>query len=165
MSSKLKIFTGVAIAALFIAIYFYTQVDWEVRTIRKNFSELVELVEKDGPVSSFEAIARSRQLTAVFTKDARVEYLAGRSLPRGRDEMGRAFLAVWAKVDTVKISVLRHDVELSDSALEASSRVSVNCTVVIEGNDRMRDAVEYRIYWQKVGGDWLIGEIVAVNRM
>jgi hypothetical protein len=163
MSAKLKTISIVSAIIVFVCGYFYTQVDWEARAIRKQFSELVDLVEKEGAVSTFEALARSRQLPNYFTEDAMVEYLAGRSFPKGTDGMGRAFLAAWSQLDSAAVSILRHEVEINENYPEAKSRVSANCRVVFEGRDQMRDTVQYQIYWRKVEGDWLIRQIVATG--
>lgn len=163
MSTRLKTSAIVFGVLLLLCGYFYFQVDWEVRAIRKQLKQVAELVEKEGSVSTFESLARSRQLSNCFTEYAKVEYLAGRAFAGGPDELGRAFLAVWNQVDSASIAILRHEVELSEHHPEAKSRVTVNARVILAGNDAMRDSVQYQIYWRKLDGDWLIHEVVTVG--
>ena len=148
---------------LFVCGYFYFQVDWEARAVRKQLSQVAELIEKDGAVSTFEALGRSRRLTGYFTTDAAIEYLAGRSLPRGSDAMGSAFLSVWGNVDQASVRLIKHEVAINDRGTEADSRVLASCSVVLAGAEQMGDTVQYRIYWRKIDGDWLIREVVAVG--
>lgn len=55
-----------------LGAYFFFQVDWEARAIRKQFQALTELLEKDGPVSTFDALSRSRRLAGFFTNPASI---------------------------------------------------------------------------------------------
>ncbi|WPJ96793.1 hypothetical protein SH580_03625 [Coraliomargarita algicola] len=157
--------TSAILAALLLLVcgYFYLQVDWEARAIRQQLKQVVDLVEKDGAVSTLEAMGRSRQLTAVLTSDAKIEYLTGRSFPKGADALGRAFLAAWSQVNTANVSILKHEVDISENYPEAKSRVTANCRVLLDGQEVLRDTVRYQIYWKKQEGDWLIREVVALG--
>ncbi len=149
------------VVVLVIVGYFYTQVDWEARAVRKQFSELVELVEKDGAVSKFEALGRSRKLTTFFTDDASVVYYRARSLPRDTDAMAGAFLSVWGQLERASVTVLRHEVLIDES--EAESQVTARCSVIMDGSEQVGDTLEYHIDWRKVDGDWRIWNVQPIN--
>ena len=136
-------------------------VDWDSRAVKKRFDSLAELVEKDGPVSSIEALGRGRKLVQYFSEGAFVEYYPGRELPRNMDAMGVAFVSVWQRIDEASITVVRHKVDLADSKESAESLLSARCSVILDGSERMGDTLRYRIYWIKRDGDWLIERMVV----
>lgn len=146
-----------------IAGYFYTQVDWEARAVRKQLSQLVELVEKDGAVSKFEALGRARKLPDFFTDNPSIEYYPDRRLPKDTDAMSGAFLSVWGQIDTASVRVTRHEVEIDGDEPCAMSNVVARSSVIIDGSEKMGDTLKYRIYWTKVGGDWRIKEVLALG--
>ena len=77
--------------------------------------------------------------------------------------MGSAFLSVWGNVDQASVRLIKHEVAINDRGTEADSRVLASCSVVLAGAEQMGDTVQYRIYWRKIDGDWLIREVVAVG--
>ncbi|TVP80880.1 MAG: hypothetical protein EA353_02725 [Puniceicoccaceae bacterium] len=163
MLQNLKTPAIVVVVIAVIVGYFYSQVDWESRAIRKQFQALTEVVEKDGPVSTFEALSRSRRLSGFFTEPVSVEYFRGRFLPRDLDAMGAGFLAAWGQVDAASVNVVRHELELQAGGQEARSLVTLRCRVVVGGRDQMRDTLKYQITWQKVEGTWRIQRIFPVD--
>jgi hypothetical protein len=146
-----------------IAGYFYTQVDWESRAVRKQLSQLVELVEKDGAVSKFEALGRARKLPDFFTDNPSIEYYPDRRLPKDTDAMSGAFLSVWGQIDTASVRVTRHEVEIDEDEPRAVSNVVARSSVIIDGSEKMGDTLKYRIYWTKVESDWRIKEVLALG--
>jgi hypothetical protein len=148
---------------LLAVAYFYTQVDWDARAVRKSLNELIELVEKDGPVSKFEALGRSHKLPSYFAENARVEYFPSRRLPADSAAMRGAFLSVWGDIETASVRVLRHDVQIDDGKMTAESQVLMRSSVMMNGADKMGDTLEYRIYWIKIEGDWRIREVIALG--
>jgi hypothetical protein len=164
MSAKIK--TALSIFILFVLVggYFYTQVDWEARAIRRQLSRLTDLVEKDGPVSTFEALGRSRKLPGFFTQDALIEYLPRRSLPPGNDAISGAFLSLWNDVETASIAIRRHEVEVFEKHVDAESRATVRASVILNGREQMGDTMKYRISWRYVEGDWRIQSVVALGQ-
>ncbi len=159
MNSKVPV---IAIAAvLLIAGYFYTVVDWNARAVRKQLDALAELVEKDGPVSTFDSVGRSRKLPGFFADNPSVEYFPGRRLPKDLDAMSGAFLSVWGEIDTASVRISRHEVEVNDE--RAESMITARCSVVIDGSEKMGDVLDYRINWAKIEGDWLIRSVVALS--
>jgi len=159
MNKKIGVVLG--LAAL-LGLYLYFQVDWDARAIRSEFKQLVDVVEKDGPVSSFEALGRSRKLVGHFAPKASVEYFPGRGLPKDLDGMGAAFLSVWTQIETASVSVQRHEVEIDPRGMEAESMVQAKCSVIFEGAERMGDTLKYRIYWVKIDGDWKIRTVLPL---
>ena len=157
-----KLVSGFVIVSLIIG-YFYLQVDWNARAIRKQFSQLIELVEKEGAVSKFESVGRSRKLPGFFTDNASIEYFPNRRLPKDRDAMSGAFLSVWGQIDTASVSVLRHAVDIDEDALRCESNVVVRSSVIMNGSEKMGDTLKYRIYWRKIGNDWRIEEVIALD--
>jgi len=158
MTSKYKIILSVLGVVLG---YLYTQIDWESRAVRNQLNGLINLVEKDGAVSTFEAVGRSRKLTNFFAEDASVEYFPGRRLPKDLDAMSGAFLSVWGNIDKANVRVTRHEVEVDES--EAESLVTASCSVIFEGSEQMGDTIKYRINWIQVDGDWLITSVIALG--
>lgn len=149
-----------AVVAL-IAGYFYTQVDWDARAIRKQLNELADLVEKDGPTSTFDSVGRSRKLVAHFAESPSVEFIPGRRLPKNLDSMSGAFLSVWGEIDKASVRISRHEVEINED--RAESTVTAKCSVIVSGSDRMGDSLDYRISWIRVDGEWLIQSVVALG--
>lgn len=130
--------------------------------IRGQLDKLVEVVEKDAPVSTFEALSRSRKLTKIFAKKTHIEYYQARQLSGDSDAIASAFLSVWGQIDKVSIRVIRHTVEVAASGREAESIFKATCNVVMNGSEKMGDTREYRVNWIKVEGDWLIEQIVPI---
>lgn len=151
----------VALLAL-VAGYFYTQVDWDARAVRKQFDALIELVEKDGPTSTLEALGRSRKVMEHFAPRASVEYFPGRHLPKDLDAMGGAFVSVWGKLDKASVRVTRHDVKVDENDSEAESMVTASCSVILNGSEQMGDTIKYRIGWDRIEGKWRIKSVVAL---
>lgn len=149
-----------AIVAL-LAGYFYTQVDWDARAIRKQLNELVELVEKDGPTSTFDSVGRSRKLVGCFANNPSVEYIPGRRLPKDLDSMSGAFLSVWGEIEQASVRISRHEVEIKGD--RAESNITARCSVIMDGSDRMGDSLNYRITWVRIDGEWLIQSVVALG--
>lgn len=149
-----------AVVALLVG-YFYTQVDWDARAIRKELNELAELVEKDGPTSTFDSVGRSGKFAAHFADSPSVEFISGRRLPKDSDLMGGAFLSVWGEIDKASVRISRHEVEINED--RAESTVTAKCSVVIDSYDRMGDSLNYRISWIRVDGEWLIKSVVALG--
>jgi hypothetical protein len=149
-----------AVLALLVG-YFYTQVDWDARAIRKQLNNLAELVEKDGPVSTFDSVGRSRKLVTYLADNSSVEFIPGRRLPGDLDSMSGAFLSVWGEIDKASVRISRHEVEIDED--RAESTVTAKCSVVIDGSDRMGDSLDYRIIWVRVEGEWLIKSVVALG--
>jgi len=131
------------------------------RMIQKRLIELTKLVEKEGSVSQFEALGRSRKFKELFVASALIEYLPGRSLPRQTGAMQSGFLSIWGQIETASIRVSDHEVDVDERGAEATSDFVATCQIIINGSDRMGDAVRYRAYWIKQEGDWLIERIVA----
>lgn len=161
MSSKKKAL-GIFIAlAGLLAAWLYFGINWDERAVRNQLTELVELVEKDGPVSQFEALGRSRKFKELFVAGALIEYMPGKALPRGTDAIQTGFLSVWGQIETASIRISQHKVDLGSNEAEASSTFYAKCRVVINGSERMGDTVFYRTYWVKRDGDWLVDRIIA----
>lgn len=146
-----------------LGTYFFFQVDWEARAIRKQFQALTELVEKDGPVSTFDALSRSRRLAGFFTNPASIEYFPGRHLPDNLDAISAGFLSAWGRIEKASVAVLRHEINLHENRVEARSRVTLRGTVIADGREQMRDTLDYQILWTKVEGDWRIRRLFPVN--
>lgn len=163
MFQRLKIPLIILASVVAIGGYFYLQVDWEARAIRKQFQALTEVVEKDEPVSTFEALSRSRRLATFFTNPASIEYMRGRKLPEDLDAISAGFLSAWGRISEASITVLRHEITISDNSTEAQSEVTVRGRVVADGRDQMRDTIDYRILWQKIEGDWRIQQVFPVD--
>lgn len=161
MFERYKIPLIVLVVAGLLAAYFYTQVDWDERAVRNQLKELTELVEKDGPVSTFDSVGRSRKLVGFFAKNPSIEYVPGRKLPKDLDSMSGAFLSVWGQIEKASVRISRHEVKINDD--RAESTVTAKCSVILEGSDRMGDAIDYRITWVRVEGDWLIKSVVALS--
>lgn len=161
MSSKLKVLMAAVALVVLIGAYFYSVVDWEARAVRQQMTRLVGLVEKDGPVSTLEALRRSRQLTDYFTQGAAIEYFPGRSLPKDLDAMRAGFLSVWGRVNSASIRVIGHEVEIHQSESMAESLLTAKCSVVLDGSEQMGDTMKYRVYWRKIEGDWRIDGMAA----
>lgn len=162
MVQKYKIPAIVFVVVVFLAAYFYTQVDWEERAIRKRLNELVELVEKDGPVSTFEAAGRSRKVVEFFEKNPSIEYAPGRRLPKDLDSISGAFLSVWGQVETASLRISHHEVDIQ--GVRAESNITARCSVVLRGSERMGDALDYKITWiRQEGGEWVIQGVVAFD--
>lgn len=159
MPKYLKISTILVAVIAFISGYFYFQVDWEARAIRQQFEALTKVVEKDGPVTTFEALSRSRRLSEFFTDPASVEYFRGRKLPEDLDSISAGFLSTWGKIETASVTVLRHEIEIRGNGTDARSRATLRGRVIADGRDRMSDTLDYRIGWQNVDGEWLIQTI------
>lgn len=163
MASNSKVAVGIGFALILAAAYFYTLVDWEARAIRQQLDRLVEVVEKEGSVSTLETLGRSRKLVAFFNEGSAVEYVSGRSLPSDLNAMGGAFVSTWGRLETVSIRVLRHAVTVAENEPTAESLLTVKCRVVSQGAERMRDTLKYRIFWQKEAGDWRIAELLVLD--
>lgn len=163
MITRFKIPLIIAAILVLVAGYFYATVDWEARTIRKRIDHLAEQVEKDGPVSTFEALGRSRKLVAVFMDGAEVEYVSGRRLPKDLDSMGAAFISAWGQVEKASVSILRHEVSVDPDRLEAESMLTARCSVIFNGAERMGDTLEYKIFWRKIDGEWRIRSLFPVG--
>jgi hypothetical protein len=163
MSSIYKSLIVALVLIILFAGYFYTQVDWEARAVRKQLDQLVELVEKDGAISKFEAVGRSRQLPDFFVKNPSVEYYPNRRLPRDSDAISGAFLSVWGQLDSASARVIRHEVEIGEDASEAESNAVVRSSVIMGGSEQMGNTLKYRIYWTKIEGDWRIREVLALG--
>lgn len=146
-----------------LAAYFFLNIDWDKRAIRSQFSELVEVVEKDGPVSTFEALSRSRRLTGFFTASPSIEYVPGRSLPKDLEGISAGFLSAWGQIESASIRVLRHEIELRGGDSEARSLATIRGRVVEGGQDRMRDTLDYQIFWKKGDGDWRLDRIFPID--
>jgi len=157
---QLGIILGVVVL---IAAYFFFQIDWEARAIRGQFDQLVELVEKDGPVSQFEALGRSRKLVGLFTEQPTIEYFPNRRLSRGADAIGAAFLSAWSELDTASIYLLGHELEVDDDSVSARSKITLRASIRMEGVEKMGDTLRYRVYWQKVDGTWRIRDLIALE--
>jgi hypothetical protein len=158
-----KYITTALVLIALMAVYFYTQVDWDARAVRKCINQLIELVEKDGPVSKFEALGRSQKLPRYFTETTRVEYLPNRRLPADTDAIRGAFLTIWGEIESAKIRVIRHDVQINSDRTTAESQVHLRSSVIINGSDQTGGDTEYRIYWEKIAGDWRIREVIAIG--
>jgi hypothetical protein len=158
---KITLIAGALIAAC--AAYFYLQIDWEARALRKQLDSLTRLVEKDGPVSTFEALSRSRRLADFFATPASVEYFPGRKLPEDLDAISAGFLSAWGQIQEASITVLRHETDIRQDQGEARSRVTIRGRVIAGGRDQMRDTLDYQIFWQKLDGDWRIRRMLPVE--
>lgn len=156
MTDRFKIALIAAAVLLLVGGYFYIMVDWDARAIRQRVSDLAHLVEKDGPVSTLEAVGRSRQLVRVFAEGAEVEYAPGRRLPKDLDAMGAAFISAWGQVDKASVRITRHEVEVDPDGSSAESMLTARCSVILNGSEQMGDTLEYRIYWSQRDGDWFI---------
>lgn len=144
-----------------IGAWFVFGGDSEERAIRRQLDQLVEIVEKEGVVSKFETLGRSRKFKEIFVEDALIEYLPGESLPRGADVMQSGFLQVWSQLESASIRISQHEVEIDVSRTEATSTFYAACKVMLNGRNQMGDTVQYRSYWIKRDGEWLIERIVA----
>lgn len=162
MFEQNKITRIVVAALILLAVWFFFFRGSDESAIRGQLDKLVEIVEKDAPVSTFEALSRSRQLTQIFAKKAHIEYYQARQLSGDSDSIASAFLSVWGQIDTASIRVLRHTVEVAESGLEAESIFKATCNVVMNGSEKMGDTMDYRVNWVKVEGDWLIEQIVPL---
>ena len=161
MFTKQKALPIALLAVALLAAWFIFAIDRDERAIRKQLDELAELVEKDGAVSQFDALARIRKFKELFAPGALIEYMPGRALPRSTDAMQTGFLSVWRQIESASIRVSQHEVEIGSPATEAVSSFYAKCRVVINGSERMGDTVSYRSYWVKRDGEWLIDRIIA----
>lgn len=141
--------------------YFYTQVDWEERAIRRQLSELTVLVEKDGPTSTFDSVGRSRKLVSYFAENPSIEFIPERRLPKDLNSISGAFLSIWGEIDRASVLIRRHEVEIDEDRAESS--VTAKCSVFINGSDRVGELVDYRISWIRFDGEWLIKSVVALG--
>ena len=162
MFEKNKVTLVFVAALILLAVWFFFFRGSDEGAIRGQLDKLVEVVEKDAPVSTFEALSRSRQLTKIFAKKTHIEYSQARQLSGDSDTIASAFLSVWGQIDKVAIRVHSHSVEVTESGLEAESVFKATCNVVMNGSEQMGDTMEYRVNWIKVEGDWLIEQIVPL---
>jgi hypothetical protein len=149
-----------AIAVVLVVVYVLSSGS-EESVIQKRLLSLVEIVEKDGPVSQFEALGRSRKFKERFAERALIEYLPSRSLPQSADAMQSGFLSVWGQIESAKVTITKHEVELDASSEEAISTFYARARVMMNGSDQMGQTVQYRAFWVKQEGDWLIERIIA----
>lgn len=163
MQMNRKILGILAFSLLLVTGIWFWRIDWDERAIHKQLDQLVALVEKEGPVSTIEALGRGRKLPSFFAPNVYVEYYPGRSLPREMDAMAPAFLGVWNRLDHVSVRISRHDVEVDAERSRATSTLTANCRVVIDGSERMGDTIKYRAYWIQNEGDWLIERLVPLE--
>lgn len=163
MPLKYKGPLAVLIVLIGLGGYFYFQVDWEVRAIRKQIEVLTGLVEKSGPVSTFEGLGRGRRLPGLFTETASIEYFRGRYLPQGADAISSLFLGVWGQINELSIRIVGHEVKIQQDGNAARSRVTTRTRVVMGGRDRVGDTLRYQVDWQKVDGQWRIHRILPIQ--
>ncbi len=164
MNTKTKTFLILFSVVALLLGWLVWHTDWDVRAIHKQLNALVELVEKEGRVSTFEALARSRKLPDFFAEDAQVEYLPGRQLPADKDALGPAFLSAWGQIESASIRLSRHEVSVDEEGSTAESTVYVTAKVVVSGEDQVGDTLEYRILWVKEDGIWRIEAVIPVVR-
>lgn len=151
---------GGAVCLLIIVIWFVGGGS-ETKAIYKRFDALVDLVEKDGPASTFETVGRTRKIVEFFEPAAAIEYYPGRTLPKDLEAMQGAFVQVWGRLDSASVSIQRHDVELDESGANAVSTLRATSQVMMHGEQEMSGAIEYQIDWVKVDGDWKIERVLA----
>jgi len=154
----------ISIAAVLIATLVF-QVDWDARAVRKQLSGLVEVIEKEGRVSTFDSLARSRKFSGYFAENAKVEYLPGRRLPADKDALSAGFLSAWGQIETLSIGLSRLEVDVSESRNTADSTVNASVSVQFTAGEPSGDTQSYRIKWVKVDGDWLIEMVISMGRV
>jgi len=137
--------------------------DRDKHAIRDKLNALVELVEKDGAVSKFEALGRARKFKAIFDSGAFIEYLPSKSLSIRSDAMQSGFLRAWTQIDSASIRISQHEVDIDSDRAKAVSTFYAECRIAMDGSSPMSDTVFYRAYWVKADGEWLIEGIVAEN--
>lgn len=153
---------SLAIAAIVVGFLFFYG-DRDVRAIRVQLNALVETVEKDGTLSKFELLGRSRKFKDIFFDGAHIQYLPGKSLPTRAVALQSGFLSVWSQIKTASVRISQHEVEVDSAGTEACSTFYANCKLMMNGSNRISETVFYRAYWVKIEGDWLIESITAEN--
>ena len=147
-----------ALVSVFVGSIFWNM-DWDARAIDKRMHELAELVEKSGAESTFEGLGRSRRVANLFTDSCEIEYLPQRSSLTGADAISGAFLSVRNAIETASVRLSRHTITVDADAERAESTVQASAKVATSGGDEWRDTLQYRIFWQKQEGEWLIRQI------
>ena len=148
----------VALVTLCVASIFWN-VDWDARAIDKQLSELVELVEKSEPESTFEELGCSRRVASLFTDSCEIEYLPQRSSLNGADSISGAFLSVRNAIESASVRLSQHAISVDADAERAESTVQASAKVATRTGDEWSDTLHYRIIWEQVGGEWLIAQI------
>lgn len=150
-----------SVLCLLVGIYFLLPDGGEARVIEKRLDALVELVEKDGSASKLEAVGRARKVVAFFAPGAAVEYYPRRRLPGDLDSMQGAFIQAWGSLDSARVWIQQHKVDLGTSEESATSTFRATSRIQINGEQDMSETFPYRIEWVKVDGEWKIARVEA----
>jgi len=127
--------------------------------IKGRLKKLVELVEKTGNESTFEAAGKARKLEGFFVGGAEVEYLPNRSFRAEEKAMTGAFMQARSAAEAISIWVMSHRVAVGSGGLTAESTVKANAGVTLRGGETESRTLTHVLTWEKTDGEWRIAGV------
>jgi len=127
--------------------------------IRRRLKDLVELVEKTGGESTFEAAGRARKLKDFFVDGTEVEYLPRRSFRAEAERVSGAFLQARSAAQSISIWVISHKVSVGAGGASAESTVKANAGVALQGGKTESRTLTHALTWGKSDGEWRIAGV------
>lgn len=159
---RLVIQTGLALAALLLALYGLALWRGEERVLKRRLVALTSLIEKTGNEKPIATLNRMRKIGDLFAGE--IEFVPGSGLPT---TMGRQELLIFVQNIRSSLRELRVRVR-EQKVLLSADRQSATTHAVFEirvqsAADRATEVREGIIEWRRVNKDWQIRTVRAAD--
>ncbi len=158
-----NILTGILILIAGVAVYYFFFYENDERAIQKRFDFLAENMSKKADESQLLALKRMTAIKTAFTQNVHFE-IENRSMAGEYSSREITRRAAGVRAQFTRLTLKFYDVNID---LSRGQTATVMATARITGNKKNGEqvaetrALEFGL--QKTDGDWLIGEVKAVE--
>ena len=160
------IFILILLIVFVLVVFLVTRGNRDERQIRKNLGTLASLVEKGEKESIIQSGVQAKKIASFFLEDCRVEVGAPVPNIKGEQDLIAATTHIRQMVGNISVSFSDISITVEENRTRARSTLTAAATVsssLVEKGEVLPRELEMN--WEKVGREWKIKEIGAVETL
>lgn len=132
--------------------------------IRKQLSELQELVSYEAEEGNLSSLTKAKRLGGLFTEDVEIKLsgFAGARQVRGREQVQQAAMAARSQTRSLQASLHDITVEVADDKMSATVEATGRAKIAGESSSAVQDFI---FYFKKTPEGWLIAKVETVKAL
>ena len=156
---KIKVMVLLTLVVVTAVILWVRRPD-DTRAIRKQWTTLLDLVQKDSSPGLLGAATQAQELQSFFTTGAVVQIGGPYPLFVRRPELPGLYHQAWSHLDRIEVRSRGEDITVSGD--EARLEVTLDYDLSLRG-ERQKGLDAYRLYWVREEDTWRIRQVERLD--